>query len=326
MKKALYLLLVAALFVGCNRDGKKGGSTGACIFFETRTGETDTLPQQEGEAFGVFGYYSLGESLNNVFSGYDDRIAKVSWDAADEVFSYDKLARWTDGTYSFYAYYPYSYRNQERIEIVDNVRYKTLQFVQPCELEDMVDLMTASVESVTKSSEPVRLQFESRLFSVDVVLANHDDMNEATPGITILNAEIDFVGVPESMEFDIDGTGIMVSEETVDINADLLPSSSGILLEAGMEYNLTKEYGNSFRFIPDEGIKCSLAIEYVDPEGETDIYTYPEDGDWASFADVMAAGGKYTIVINTSRGASYPFTASLVADWEEEVDVDNDFN
>lgn len=326
MKKSLYLLLVAALFVGCNRDKKKDEPTGPFIFFETRVGETGTLPQHEGEVFGVFGYHSSEESLSNVFTGYDDRIAEVAWDAEAGAFAYEKLAKWSDGTYSFYAYYPYAYKNQVRLAVIDNVRYKTLQFVQPCELDEMVNLMTASAEAVAKTPDAVKLNFESRLFAVDVVIANHDDMDAATPGITIIDAEIDFIGVPQSMEFDIDGTGGSVSPETVSINADLFAGSDGFDLTAGKEYNFTKEMGSSFYLIPDEGIKYSLAIEYIDEEGETDIYTYPEDGDWASLDGVVEAGGRYAIVLNTSSGTPYPFTASLVADWEDKVDIDNDFN
>ena len=325
MKKSLYILMLAALFVGCRRDGKDE-QAGPLVFFETRVGETGTLPQREGEAFGVFGYHSSDESLAHVFTGYDDNIAKVAWNADDGAFSYDKLARWSDGTYSFYAYYPYAYKNQERLAVIDNVRHKTLHFVQPVELDDMVDLMTASAEAVVKTPESVRLQFDSRLFGVDVVIASYDDMNLDTPAVTILDVEIDFIDVPQSLDLDIDGTGYTAADEKVDINADLLASSEGLLLEAGMEYNFTKESGNSFFLIPDEGIKYSIAIEYIDEEGETDVYTYPEDGDWASFEDVVAPGERYTIVLNSSSGTSYPFTASLVADWEDKVDIDNDFN
>ncbi len=317
--------MLAALFVGCRRDGKDE-QAGPLVFFETRVGETGTLPQREGEAFGVFGYHSSDESLAHVFTGYDDNIAKVAWNADDGAFSYDKLARWSDGTYSFYAYYPYAYKNQERLAVIDNVRHKTLHFVQPVELDDMVDLMTASAEAVVKTPESVRLQFDSRLFGVDVVIASYDDMNLDTPAVTILDVEIDFIDVPQSLDLDIDGTGYTAAAEKVDINADLLASSEGLLLEAGMEYNFTKESGNSFFLIPDEGIKYSIAIEYIDEEGETDVYTYPEDGDWASFEDVVAPGERYTIVLNSSSGTSYPFTASLVADWEDKVDIDNDFN
>lgn len=326
MKKFLYLLLLAALFAGCNRDRKKEDPTGPYIFFETLVGETGTLPQQEGEAFGVFGYCQTEESLNNVFTGYDDKIAKVSWDAEDGAFAYDKLARWTEGTYSFYAYYPYVYRNSERLAVIDNARYKTLQFVQPCELDDMVDLMTASTESVTKTPDPVRLQFESRLFGVDVVIVNNDDAASGARTITVLGAQIGFSGVPQSVEFDIDGTGYNLSSETVTLNADLYPSMPALELESGKEYSFTKELGNSFYFIPDEGIKYSFSIEYINEDGEADKYTYPESGDWATFGKVVEAGAKYTIVIDTSNGTPYPFTASLVADWEEIVDIDNDFN
>ena len=326
MKKTLYLLLVAALFVGCNRDKKKEEPTGPYIFFETRVGETGTLPQIEGEAFGVFGYYSVGESLNNVFTGYDDRIAKVCWDAEDGTFAYDKLVKWAEGTYSFYAYYPYAYRNQERLAVIDDVRSKTLMFSQPSELEDMVDFMTASAESVVRSPEPVRLQFEKKLFKVDVVIANGEEGESSSKDFTILDAVIYFTGVPQSLECDIDGTDVKNSTETMDIESDLYPSSAEYLLESGKKYNFTKEIGNSFRLIPDKNIKYSLSIEYMDEYGEPNIYTYPEDTEWASFGSAVKAGGEYAIVINRSKGTLFPFTATLVKDWEDEVDIDNDFN
>ena len=112
----------------------------------------------------------------------------------------------------------------------------------------------------------------------------------------------------------------------VDINADLYAGSEGFELTPGKEYSFTKEMGNSFYLIPDAGIKYSLAIEYIDEEGERDIYTYPEDGDWASLDDFVKAGGRYAILIDTSSGTPYPFKATLVADWEDKVDIDNDFN
>ena len=319
-------MLVAALFMGCNRDKKKEEPTGPYIFFETQVGETGTLPQQEGEAFGVFGYYSVGESLNNVFTGYDDKIAKVSWRSEDRAYAYDKLAKWSEGTYSFYAYYPYAYRNQERLTVVDDVRSKTLKFSQPSELEEMVNFMTASVESVVRSAEPVRFQFEPKLFKVDVVVANGEEGESSSKDFTILDAVIYFTEVPQSLECDIDGTDVKVSVETMDIEADLYLSSTEYLLESGKKYNFTKEIGNSFRLIPDKNIKYSLSIEYMDEYGEPNIYTYPEDKEWASFGSTVKAGGEYTIVINRSKGTLYPFTSELVVDWEDEVDIDNDFN
>ena len=326
MKKSLYLLLAAVLFVGCHRDEKTDEPVGPFVFFETRVGETGTLPQREGEAFGVFGYHFNEDTLTNVFEDYGDRIAKVAWDAEDQAFSYENLVKWSEGTYSFYAYYPYAYKNQDRLAVVENEGSNTLHFVQPCELDDMVDLMTASVESMTRTLESVRLQFKPQLFSVDVVIANHDDMDSEAPGITILDAEIDFVGVPQSLDYDFEGSRCTVSAETVRINEDLFTASEDFYLGTGMEYNFTKELGNSFMLIPSDGIKYSIAIEYMGEDGESDIYTYPEDSDWASLGNVAKAGEHYAIVINTSSGTSHPFTASLVADWEEKVDIDNDFN
>ena len=326
MKKLLYLLLAAALFVSCHRDEKTDEPVGPFVFFETRVGETGVLPQREGEAFGVFGYHFYEDTLANVFADYDDRIAKVAWNTQEQAFSYEKLVKWSEGTYSFYAFYPYAYKNQERLAAVANDGLNTLHFVQPCELDDMVDLMTASVESVTRTLEPVRLRFEPLLFGVDVVIANQDDMDTDAPGITILDAEIDFIGVPQSLDYDFDGNRCTISSETVSINADLFTASEDLHLGVGMEYNFTKELGHSFLFIPTDGIKYSSAIEYMGEDGESDIYTYPEDSDWASLGDVAKAGGHYAIVINTSSGTSHPFTASLVADWEEKVDIDNDFN
>lgn len=313
--------------MSCDRDGKNDGpAAGPVIFFEARSSESGTLPQKEDDSFGVFGYYSSGESLNNVFTGYDDKIAKVVWDAEEKLYVYENLATWSEGTYSFYAYYPYEYKNGERIAVADKVRYKTLQFVQPNELSEMVDLMTASVEAATKSAEPVRLQFRSRLFGVDVVIANHDDVTAWNPGITVLGAEVRFKDVPASLEFDIDGTGYDLSSDRVEIVSELLEESAGLRLEPGEEHHFTRELGSSFLLIPSENIKYSLSLEYVGADGETYEYRYPEDEEWASFGDVMKESGKYTLVINTALGTPYEFTASLVADWEDRVDVDNDFN
>lgn len=326
MKKSLYLLLAAVLLVSCHRDEKTDEPVGPFVFFETRVGETGTLPQREGEAFGVFGYHSYEDTLTNVFADYSDRIAKVAWDTEDQVFSYENLVKWSEGTYSFYAYYPYAYKNQDRLTIAENEGRNILHFVQPCELDDMVDLMTASVESVTRTQESVRLQFRPQLFSVDVVIANQDDIDSGTPGITILDAEIDFVGVPQSLDYDFEGNRCTVSTETVQLNVDLFTASEDFYLGTGKEYNFTKELGHSFLFIPTAGIKYSIAIEYMREDGESDIYTYPEDSDWAALGNVAKAGEHYAIVINASSSTSYQFTASLVADWEEKVDIDNDFN
>lgn len=327
MKKSLYLLLAAVLFVGCHRDEKTDEPVaGPFVFFETRVGEAGTLPQRDGEAFGVFGYLSSEDTLTNVFSDYEDRIAKVAWNAEDQAFSYEKLVEWSEGTYSFYAYYPYAYRNQDRLAVIENERSNTLHFVQPCELDEMTDFMTASVGAVSRTLEPVRLQFVPHLFCVDVVIINEDDMDSATPGITVLDAEIDFVGVPQSLDFDFESNGCDMSKETVRINADLFTASSGFHLGSGMEYNFTKELGSSFFLIPAKGIKYSIAIEYVGEDGEADIYTYPEDSDWAELGDVVKAGGHYAIVINASSNTAHIFSASLVSDWEEKVDINNDFN
>jgi hypothetical protein len=64
----------------------------------------------------------------------------------------------------------------------------------------------------------------------------------------------------------------------------------------------------------------------VGEDGEADIYTYPEDSDWAELGDVVKAGERYAIVINASSNNAQIFTASLMSDWEEKVDVNNDFN
>ena len=70
MTKSLYLLLAAVLFVGCHRDEKTDEPvTGPFVFFETRVGEAGTLPQRDGEAFGVFGYPPRRYILYAVLNG-----------------------------------------------------------------------------------------------------------------------------------------------------------------------------------------------------------------------------------------------------------------
>lgn len=324
MRKALYLLLVAAFFVGCSKE-KKEEVTGPYIFFETKVGDKGTLPQGEGETFGVAGYFAAGESLNKVFVDYDDKVAKVSWNAEDGAFTYDRLASWTDGTYSFYAYYPYYYKDRSRISVIDDMRSMTLKFIQPDSLEDMVDFMTASVEDLTKTPQAVTLPFKSRLFGVDVIVRNDDDAASGNAGIVIDKAEITFMSVPQSLELELDGKDYFQSEQTIDIYADLLEGTTGFLLEPGADYNFTEELGNSFFLIPEQSIKYAVTLEYTDPSGETNVYTYPEDGGWAQFGENMEAGKRYAIVLATTLGSPYDFSAS-VEDWEETVDIEIELN
>lgn len=324
MRKVLYILLAAAVFSGCAKDNKNG-STEPYIFFETKLGDKGTLPQSEGEAFGVIGYCADGESLTKVFSGYDDKVAKVSWDAEAGAFVYDKLASWGDGEYSFYAYYPYHYKDHSRISVIDNMRSMTLKFIQPDRLEDMVNLMTASVENQSKTPKSVTLPFQSRLFGVDVVVRNDDDAFSGNVGIMIDKARIYFRSVPHSLRQGLDASEFVPSEQTLEINADLLEGTTGFLLEPGAVYNFTEEAGNSFYLIPDEDITYSVSLEYTDSRGEAKVYNYPEDGSWARFGDDIQAGKRYAVVLSTSVDTPYDFSA-VVEDWEETVDIEIELN
>lgn len=324
MKKVLFLLFVTAVFAGCSKE-KSDSQTGPYIFFETKVGEKGTLPQSEGETFGVTGYCTAGESLTKVFGGYDDKVAKVSWNAEDGAFVYDKLASWGAGEYSFYAYYPYYYNDRSRISVIDNMRSMTLKFLQPDSLDEMVNLMTASAENLTKTPQAVKLPFQSRLFGVDVVVRNDDDAASGNAGIAIDKARITFKSVPQSLEIELDGADYLPSEQVVEIHTDLLEGTTGFLLEPGAEYNFTQEAGNSFYLIPDKDIMYSVTLEYTDPLGEAEVYTYPEDGSWAQFGEDIQAGKRYAIVLSTSLGAPYDFSA-VVEDWEETVDIEIELN
>ena len=374
MKRHSYILLMlaAVLAASCSKhlpDPGQPGSpslSGSYIFFEpevvehvdTRTTmvEGNTLPLEDGTAFGVMGYAG-GNAIFNNATYHPGGIAKVTRNGAgaEAPFTYQGLVQWRDAStiHNFYAYYPYSMQYLIKTG-TNNVPY--IEYTQQTDETKMTDILTAHVS--TSKVPIVNLGFGHRLWALDLTVANtrtkKDSLynaetkqyEEYDPVIKVKSIKFEFDGFPRSGLIHMDGN-ITIPDPSTQNN--MLPgftkSYSGRTLNPGTKEALNGS--NSFLFLPCGSFRYRLTVEFENALGlsytshHPSTYLVEENGnpaldtngqiqwDWATasgpdtnkdgIGDGFAAGKRYTLdIVKADFEVKFVWTESDWGEWNGE--------
>ena len=348
--------------------------------------DEETLPKGKNTSFGVFGVREDGQTP--VFDNYtadenspfDDvailyrpeRPSGVGLNAVPADFIYDYLALWDGGENSFYAYYINGneyHRKFNATELSDfctstrkvisdvGVRRTSskvyMEYNQPNTLETMVDVMTA--KTTTTQCGVVGLDFEHRLFAIDVVVRNYqikDDKNPAK-AFTFSNPTITF-RVPNGgdLYFDDENSNTL-NTDSLDVTYTFTPAvGTSFTIEAPSgskerDFNLNRTIetnsagrpvDNPFLFLPCESLRVldfSLTFDNSWGVSSTTHNSWkiaPEGG--------FKPGHRYQFIIKKNHfGSEFEFVpqiavleydenGNIVSDgnWNDKDDVDHTFN
>ena len=348
--------------------------------------DEETLPKGKNTSFGVFGVREDGQTP--VFDNYtadenspfDDvailyrpeRPSGVGLNAVPADFIYDYLALWDGGENSFYAYYINGneyHRKFNATELSDfctstrkvisdvGVRRTSskvyMEYNQPNTLETMVDVMTA--KTTTTQCDVVGLDFEHRLFAIDVVVRNYqikDDKNPAK-AFTFSNPTITF-RVPNGgdLYFDDENSNTL-NTDSLDVTYTFTPAEgTSFTIEAPSgskerDFNLNRTIetnsagrpvDNPFLFLPGESLRVldfSLTFDNSWGVSSTTHNSWkiaPEGG--------FKPGHRYQFIIKKNHfGSEFEFVpqiavleydenGNIVSDgnWNDKDDVDHTFN
>ena len=349
--------------------------------------DEETLPNNINTSFGVFGVREDGQTP--VFDNYtadenspfDDvailyrpeRPSGVGLNAVPADFIYDYLALWDGGENSFYAYYINGneyHREFNATELSDfctstrkvisdvGVRRTSskvyMEYKQPNTLETMVDVMTA--KTTTTQCDVVGLDFEHRLFAIDVIVRNNqhaDNNGNQGKAFKFSNPTITF-RVPNGgdLYFD-DENSNSLNADSLDVTYTFVPSegtsftiaappmggSKDLNLNGTIETSSTgRPVDNPFLFLPCESLRVvgfSLTFENSWGVAETPEYSWkvsPEGG--------FKPGRRYQFIIKKNHfGSEFEFVpqiavleydenGNIVSDgnWNDKDDVDHTFN
>lgn len=316
MDKKLYILLVAALliFSACTERhiglDPAPGSSNSYIFFEPKVYVPvdskaslieDSLPTEEGSAFGVMGY--AGTNTASIFA--DGGIARVYWNGT--VFKYDNLAIWhgNETEHTFYAYYPYSLTS-----VNQNNGNPYILYTQPTSESAMQEVLTASASTKKTSNLTVPLEFHHRLWALDVVVKNSqttgvdaDNNVTSTPTITVTGIDVTVKNFPTSASIYLNGTDLVL---TRDSNGNLLKNNSNVYSlpiadEDAMNIIATgaqNTYGSLlFLPVPANIFTYQITVKYLDSTGKSAEFTSTEKTSSIAFE----AGKKYTLTVNKTN-------------------------
>lgn len=346
MNKTHHILLFTILLMaGCNKPAgihneNVNGESGSYIFFDAGLTVTkgalisgNTLPQNPGTSFGVYGFRSDGTTP--IFNKYEtsatgnlnapfENVAKVyrpdtNNDGIGEDFTYDALALWHSGNHSFYAYYPYESTPSVITAIKTNGHYLT--YTQPASLSDMVDVMTASSTDATAGTNGVvSLEFAHRLSALDLVVKNNQ--TESKDEIKIVSASIKLDNISNGGR--IYFNDVTENNETFSPLNHTYSIDNHIIIpydtvnETNNKYNLNST--NSFLFLPCEYIVATVSLTIVNAWDEEIPFSIektlkPEGG--------FLAGNRYELIISKTD-KDIIFEASL-QNWTSK-DITLDFN
>ena len=348
--------------------------------------DEETLPNNQNTSFGVFGVREDGQTP--VFDNYtadenspfDDvavlyRPERPSGSGSNRVpsdFIYDCLALWDSGENSFYAYYINGseyHREFDETEfngfctstrnVISDVGVRRtsskvyMEYNQPNTLETMVDVMTA--KTTTTQCDVVGLDFEHRLFAIDVVVRNYqikDDKNPAK-AFTFSNPTITF-RVPNGgdLYFDDENSNTL-NTDSLDVTYTFTPAEgTSFTIEAPSgskerDFNLNRTIetnsagrpvDNPFLFLPCESLRVldfSLTFDNSWGVSSTTHNSWkiaPEGG--------FKPGRRYQFIIKKNHfGSEFEFepqiavleydeNGNIVSDgnWNDKDDVDHTFN
>ncbi len=334
MRNIHYILMALLIICGCDKSSLSTNDTeytNQYIFFDAGVESTkgtlvtgEVLPSAANTSFGVFAY--RGSQNTPVFDMYNNNIAHLYRPSEGAYFKYDKLAMWTAGeTHSFYAFYPYNATST----VGHNNGTAYITYSQPSALNNMVDVMTASVRNTTSDehTSPVLFTFNHRLFAIGLTVVNAQA--ESKSDLVITAANIEFVGVNTSAQFNIDANDTYTASGSGNISHTYTPTTiHRSTNNTPVSYNFNNS--NEFLLIPCTSlqVKINLTLESVwkNEAGET-IYTetieYPINKTITPTGGFVA-GKRYQLTVTKSdKGVVFDCVESTR--WTS-VDVPTEFN
>lgn len=270
------------------------------------------LPSDAGTSFGVFGYRE-GESV------FEPAVVENYRPSKDAAFIYNNLATWMpEVSHEFYAYYPYETEAITEAGLTTDDSKPYVKYVQPTELEKMVDVMTAS--ETESSASPVLLNFQHRLFSLDVVIKNGQTSDGASLELT--EASVVFTDVVSEAELYYDGTHAVIGDTRVHVAAENVfkPDDKGQIIING---------DDSFLFLPCDELTMICLLKGNDEWGELGDWVLGENNPGLVVNQKIAApdggfkaGKKYVVVITKTDADGF---VAQVGEWPDGENVDFTF-
>ena len=323
--------------------------------------EGTSLPTASGTSFGVTGYVGS----NAIFTGYTDGIAEVYRidEGAEAPFSYSSLAAWANSTssHSFYAFYPYTLL--DKVGVRGQMPY--IAYTQPTDQSEMTDILTASLSTAKRPIVTLTFQHRlwaldltvanTRTVKEKIYNPKTGKYDEYDPDLKVKSIKFEFDQLPKSGTLYLDG-----SEDIPDPTA----AGNGLGLVRTYEYTdkvLTSKTGftlndtGPFLFLPCGSFKYRLTVEFenvplglsyichhpstfvADAEGNPVLDNGQIQWDWATAAGPgsagFEAGKRYSLDVVRPNGADIELKW-IATDWgyweddkwEEEVDVEHEFN
>lgn len=309
------------------------------------TGTTLVTPLDQTPSFGVIGYCGSV----SLFSKYANGIAKVTYSSG--AYNYSKLAYWQDGTtlHDFYAFYPYSLHDSVNHNVTTQGVKPYVEYAQPTSYDAMVDLLT--VKTSTAKADNVDLQFEHRLWALDVKVVNKQTKGLLSDGTTTDSPTMKVTGVkviveqfPTSAYIYLDkgqGTSLVTDDNGAVVlsSAPLTYTLPVLLPDEAIAKNASKTCGSLlFLPVPSNMFKYKLEIAYLDSRNQPGTFTTPLQTSSVNFE----GGKKYvlsihktndTFVYGTYDDPDGPTSADgttggrfAIGDWNDATKVEHQFN
>lgn len=331
MKRSIHIILSLVLMSLCACTGIDTGVRPDMpdprypyIFFDAEVAsgtksnlvEGDALPSDAGTSFGVFGYRE-GESV------FEPEVVMNYRPSDGAAFIYDNLATWMpEVSHEFYAYYPYETAAITAAGLTMDDSKPYVKYVQPETLEDMVDVMTASSNA---SASPVLLNFQHRLFSLDVVIKDGQISDDAY--LELSEASVVFTDVVSEAELYYDGNHAVIGDESGYVAAENV-FDPAVTVEPGGE-GLIINGDHSFLFLPCDELTMVCLLNGNDEWGELGDWALGEDNPGlvvnqkiAAPAGGFKAGQKYVVVITKTDADGF---VAQVGEWADGGNINFTF-
>lgn len=324
IKTITTLLIASVLTVACEkytRENEIPGLDNSYIFFEPSVNvsvdtkaviaDGETLPTSE---FGVLGNYNDG---TQIFSKYDNNVARVYKREGSELYSYDHLAQWKDGSsyHSFYAFYPYFLPSYTTLT-TQNATIPYINYTQPTKLNEMVDILTAT--KTAKKDNTVNLEFKHHLWWLSIKI------NSSINSVKIKSVKLTLKNFHSSGTLKLDGTTTCNTQ--LSNGVFILHKEEDVPIEIASGESYDDFMPMLFLPIVESG-KLQYKLEIVFANSDH-IYTYPEqptsgEESFASANIKFESGKKYTITVDKKfTGLNLNITRE---DWTSK-EVNHEFN
>lgn len=326
IRRYILLALIVSISVACSKhvptDSESAGTghMNQYIFFEprvmnvveTKADLITSLPEVDGTAFGVLGYYEDGAPIFNDYTLYK-YIAKVY--RSSGIYVYDNLAPWQGSTHTFHAFYPYA-DLYSSISVSNSVPY--IDYTQPSSPSGMKDVLGSYTQVLnTPFFSSVQLHFQHLLWAFNLVVKNSQTVEItsageiANPSITINKVVFSLSDFPQKASLFLNANyDATPSTSLSSFSYTLYSSETGETLES----NQSRTY-SPLLFIPVQGLKYQVTIEYTTASGIADTMVYPAEGQYKSLTSEFERGKLYNLTINKTNDKFFEVEGLKPEDW-----------